>query len=58
MKNMLKPSVAFIFTLLSSIMAQNLQIVHMDGVYDLDNDDLVEFIAFEQDIVAMQQPTL
>ena len=47
---------AFIFTLLSSIMAQNLQIVHMDGVYDLDNDDLVEFIAFEQDIVAMQQP--
>ncbi len=32
----------------AAAMAQNLQIVHMDGVYDLDNDDLVEFIAFEE----------
>ena len=34
---------------LSGLTAQNLQIVHMDGVYDLDNDDLVEFVSFEQD---------
>ena len=34
--------------LLSSLLfAQNLKIVHMDGVFDLDNDDLVEFLTIE-----------
>jgi len=49
MRTILKTSVALVFILLSVLVGQNLQIVHMDGVYDLDNDDLVEFIAFEQD---------
>ena len=49
MRNILKTFVAFTFMLLSGLTAQNLQIVHLDGVYDLDNDDLVEFISFEQD---------
>ena len=49
MRNILKTSVAFAFMFLSGLTAQNLQIVHMDGVYDLDNDDLVEFVSFEQD---------
>ncbi len=49
MRNILKTSVALSFMLLSDLVGQNLQIIHMDGVYDLDNDDLVEFIAFEQD---------
>ncbi|SVC31590.1 uncharacterized protein METZ01_LOCUS284444, partial [marine metagenome] len=49
MRTILKTSVAFVFMFLSGLTAQNLQIVHLDGVYDLDNDDLVEFISFEQD---------
>ena len=49
MRNILKTSVALAFMFLSGLSGQNLQIIHMDGVYDLDNDDLVEFIAFEQD---------
>jgi len=49
MRNILKTSVPFAFMFLSGLTAQNLQIVHMDGVYDLDNDDLVEFVSFEQD---------
>ena len=41
-------SAFWVFLISSYAMSQNLQILHMDGVYDLDNDDLVEFLAFEE----------
>jgi len=41
-------SVFWVLLLSSYARSQNLQIVHIDGVYDLDNDDLVEFLAFEE----------
>ncbi len=34
--------------LLSFSYGTDLKIVHMDGVFDLDNDDLVEFITIEE----------
>tara|TARA_B100000029_G_scaffold514101_1_gene615675 strand:+ start:9465 stop:13145 length:3681 start_codon:yes stop_codon:yes gene_type:complete len=37
-----------IFILCDFSKGQNLQIIHIDGVFDLDNDDLVEFLAFEE----------
>ncbi|MBF88554.1 MAG: hypothetical protein CMG75_02660 [Candidatus Marinimicrobia bacterium] len=37
-----------IFVLCDFSKGQNLQIIHIDGVFDLDNDDLVEFLAFEE----------
>ena len=47
---MRKTILYFIYFLLINFnisFGQDLKIRFMDGVYDLDNDDLVEFISFE-----------
>ena len=38
----------FTISLLSFSFGADLKIVHIDGVFDLDNDDLVEFITIEE----------
>ncbi|MFQ6673410.1 MAG: hypothetical protein ACE5GH_01340, partial [Fidelibacterota bacterium] len=37
----------FFFPAATVLFAANMKIIHMNGVFDLDNDDLVEFLTVE-----------